>query len=1019
MKVYYQLDIPSFKWAGLKSLPAVAPHTDSGTFRSVVRSLIAVLDSELAASMPAPISSGKARARSPPLSPHAASVVVPDDLWDGLLMMSSDDEEESSHEKSLPLLAATENEALVALKNTVRVTTDQQPVCGDERYEKCLCDDGGTTDVFASEHQKNADLGAALGDALDDSSGKITDIKNGGREADAGLAHGDDSDRCENTAAKISEALQRKRASWLKEMEEEKAELESDVQWERRIEAQQAEYFARNRRQQAIANDDADDESSLLLDSPSAREARAALEEVMKRIPQNDQNKVDGHDHASALSTDGVPELSSHEHWSETNACSSDGNENCERTGDRKLDSRQLQQSARRHHDGPVADDERPKTCSSAGNRGIENESSKRLYDVSPLAVAALWELLCCCLGARLVGPKVVAKNEEASLQEMRPQATHGQGKVDKLSCTQTADKYCKDLLGSSSGLCQQGPSPCLRWYDARARVALKTLCGWLQVPLRKLITLEVLLGSDKTADKMLAKRGDVENAVADHTRYLKVGLAALGGGALFAVTGGLAAPAIAAGVGSILGIVPGAGAAAGAVAGFMSTSAGVAAVTTTMATAGAATTGTRMANRTAEVKDFGFVHLKELAEVVDVGMFERSSSSTSTSSAVGKDTDQSSDQRNTCSDAGHLMISARSFSQGKEVNVSSNGAPASHSPVVHRHSEEVGDSHNERTSSSSSWSSWLSKAPSLKSNSKQTASEKCIQKQRSCSENSVSEIQQEDKVRQSLPLLESPLLQSAPSSEGIRLSTVIGISGWVTKSPEDFTKPWRPLIDRSPSSDVFGMVWCTSELQALTSALKSLLAKGAAGQAARLGMQHLVVGGAGLVTALGPTVLLGAAAGLAIDNAWTTAGERADKAGKLLAHVLIGGGSGGRPVTLVAHSMGGRAAFSVLLELCRCGARGIVQDVVLLGAPVSTTEERWRMARRAVAGRLINGYSRKDWLLSTLYLPGVVRSPAGLAPIEVEGIENISLGSIVSGHFEYMERIDEIMEVLQVLSSE
>lgn len=34
------------------------------------------------------------------------------------------------------------------------------------------------------------------------------------------------------------------------------------------------------------------------------------------------------------------------------------------------------------------------------------------------------------------------------------------------------------------------------------------------------------------------------------------------------------------------------------------------------------------------------------------------------------------------------------------------------------------------------------------------------------------------------------------------------------------------------------------------------------------------------------------------------------------------------------------------------------------MGCPVGTEGVRWRMARRAVAGRLINCYSRKDWML-------------------------------------------------------
>lgn len=46
----------------------------------------------------------------------------------------------------------------------------------------------------------------------------------------------------------------------------------------------------------------------------------------------------------------------------------------------------------------------------------------------------------------------------------------------------------------------------------------------------------------------------------------------------------------------------------------------------------------------------------------------------------------------------------------------------------------------------------------------------------------------------------------------------------------------------------------------------------------------------------------------------------RAARAGELLAHVLMSGAHGGRPVRLVGFSMGARLIFHCLLELARCG---------------------------------------------------------------------------------------------------
>ncbi|CAG0882977.1 unnamed protein product [Cyprideis torosa] len=47
---------------------------------------------------------------------------------------------------------------------------------------------------------------------------------------------------------------------------------------------------------------------------------------------------------------------------------------------------------------------------------------------------------------------------------------------------------------------------------------------------------------------------------------------------------------------------------------------------------------------------------------------------------------------------------------------------------------------------------------------------------------------------------------------------------------------------------------------------------------------------------------------------------------------------------------------------------QGIIQDVVLLGAPVSGSHKLWEPLGKVVSGRIINGYSRGDWLLKFLY---------------------------------------------------
>jgi hypothetical protein len=70
------------------------------------------------------------------------------------------------------------------------------------------------------------------------------------------------------------------------------------------------------------------------------------------------------------------------------------------------------------------------------------------------------------------------------------------------------------------------------------------------------------------------------------------------------------------------------------------------------------------------------------------------------------------------------------------------------------------------------------------------------------------------------------------------------------------------------------------------------------------------------LAAVVWPSYLLSAAD--MIDGDWTLAVERADEAGKVLAKTLLFSRAGRRPVTLVGYSFGGRIIYSCLKELAR-----------------------------------------------------------------------------------------------------
>ncbi|KAJ7957824.1 Transmembrane and coiled-coil domain-containing protein 4-like [Quillaja saponaria] len=116
------------------------------------------------------------------------------------------------------------------------------------------------------------------------------------------------------------------------------------------------------------------------------------------------------------------------------------------------------------------------------------------------------------------------------------------------------------------------------------------------------------------------------------------------------------------------------------------------------------------------------------------------------------------------------------------------------------------------------------------------------------------------------------------------------------------------------------------------------------------------------------------------IDKKWVIAVDRSDKAGKLLAQVLLKGLQGNRPVTLVA---------------------GLVERVVLLGAPISIKDENWEDARKMVAGRFVNAYSTNDWTLGVAFRTSLLsRGLAGIQPVDFPEIENFDVTQLIEGPF-------------------
>lgn len=144
--------------------------------------------------------------------------------------------------------------------------------------------------------------------------------------------------------------------------------------------------------------------------------------------------------------------------------------------------------------------------------------------------------------------------------------------------------------------------------YDARIRVLITHVTCLLQVSVDLLemyeeSVLEYLTMEHVPPSEEEELEKSKRNRYKKIRRYTAIGLATLGGGAVLGLTGGLAAPFIGAGIGTIIG-------AGGAAA--ISSTAGIAVVGSMFGVAGAGLTGFKMQKRIGDIEEFAFESLSE-----------------------------------------------------------------------------------------------------------------------------------------------------------------------------------------------------------------------------------------------------------------------------------------------------------------------------------------------------------------------------------------------------------------------
>lgn len=455
-----------------------------------------------------------------------------------------------------------------------------------------------------------------------------------------------------------------------------------------------------------------------------------------------------------------------------------------------------------------------------------------------------------------------------------------------------------------------------LEHYYAPSRVLLLHLITSLRLPLKVLVNDEEKVAKGLLeAAKQMSGDSETQKKINESkdSRKWKVGLASVAGAALIGVTGGLAAPLVAAGFGTLMG---GLGLGATAAAGYLGTVAGSTVIVGGLFGAyGGRMTGKMMDEYAREVEDFAFLPMRD-HPIENDSQTKGGSNDAKQSPAV----------------------------QGKPQSDVSKGL-ASRPESMHGEASNVPDK----------------KSPGVPA--------------------------------------------EVDSSTKQRLRVTIAISGWLT-SKNEIVSPWRVL---GHNSEVFALRWELDALMNLGNSLDTMISHAAWGYA-KTEIIHQTILAELMLAAAWPLALLKISR--IVDNPFSIAKFRADKAGEVLADALINKAQGERPVTLIGYSLGARVIFSCLTSLARRRAFGLVESAVLIGAPTPATTADWRLLRSVVAGRLVNVFSTNDYILGFLYRTSSIQyGVAGLQKVEgIRSVENIDVSETVTGHLRYRYLVGSIL---------
>lgn len=239
-------------------------------------------------------------------------------------------------------------------------------------------------------------------------------------------------------------------------------------------------------------------------------------------------------------------------------------------------------------------------------------------------------------------------------------------------------------------------------------------------------------------------------------------------------------------------------------------------------------------------------------------------------------------------------------------------------------------------------------------------------------------------------------------------LPILIGISGWLRNSDDIFT-PWKVAFSGIKWMETYTIEFEPDVLSKLGNSIAITMSQDLAIFAGKAILLQTVVGT--LTAALSwPITIMQYAATL--DNTWAVSRQKTEQAAIILADVLCSiETTGNRPIKLVGYSIGARLIYLALQIMYDRKQFNKVQDVVLLGLPSSLNTKKWTKVRCVVSNRLINVFSRSDWVLAFFYRYmqwGL--HVAGISPVNITGVENYDVTGMINSHDQYPDKIRDIL---------